>query len=261
MAKVWDISADPDAAIDAAAAAVAQGRCIVLPTDTVYGIGADATDAAAVQGLLDAKERGRDMPPPVLIAEVGMLRALTDEVAPAMLALADAFWPGALTLVVTAHPHLRMDLGERGASIAVRVPDHDFTRDLLRATGPLAVSSANVSGQPAATTLAEAEAQLGERVEVYLDGGPTAGGIPSTIVDLTGEPRILREGLISRSALAAVVPELAEPAELAESEPAEAAPEPALDPEADPSEPLPGLVETEDGELIVAPAAEGTGEA
>lgn len=208
MARVWDIGADPDAAIDAAAAAVADGRCIVLPTDTVYGIGADATSANAVRRLLEAKERGRDMPPPVMIAEVGMLRALTDEVGPEITALADAFWPGALTLVVRAHPHLRMDLGDRGDTIAVRVPDHDFTRDLLRATGPLAVSSANVSGRPAATTVAEAVEQLGKRVKVYLDGGPAGAGVPSTIVDLTGTPRILREGRITWAELAAVLPGL-----------------------------------------------------
>lgn len=262
MARVWDISADPDAAIDAAAAAVAEGLCVVLPTDTVYGIGADATNAAAVQGLLDAKERGRDMPPPVLIAEVGMLRALTDQVSPAVLALAEAFWPGALTLVVTAHPHLRMDLGDRGATIAVRVPDHDFTRDLLRATGPLAVSSANVSGRPAATTAAEAKDQLGKRVKVYLDGGPTAGGVPSTIVDLSGEPRILREGAIPRADLAALVPELAEPQEPT------AAPDPSPEtPEtvAATPDPLVELVETADGELVSPgeqeSGTEGPGEA
>jgi tRNA threonylcarbamoyl adenosine modification protein (Sua5/YciO/YrdC/YwlC family) len=218
MAKVWDISAGPEAAIDAAAAAVADGLCIVLPTDTVYGIGADATSAHAVQGLLDAKERGRDMPPPVLIAEVSMLRALTDEVSPEMLALAEAFWPGALTLVVRSHPHLRMDLGDRGETIAVRVPDHDFTRDLLRATGPLAVSSANVSGEPAATTIEDAKRQLGKRVKVYLDGGPASDAVPSTIVDLTGTPRILREGRISREELAPLLPDL-EPEPLVEPPP------------------------------------------
>lgn len=211
MAKVWDVSAEPEAAIDAAAAAVAEGECIVLPTDTVYGIGADAFSATAVQRLLDAKQRGRDMPPPVLIAEVAMLRALTDEVTDDLLGLAEAFWPGALTVVVNAQPNLRMDLGDHGSTIAVRVPDHDFTRDLLRATGPLAVSSANVSGEPAATTAAEAERQLGKTVKVYLDAGPAGEPIPSTIVDLTGPPRILREGRISREAIAAVVPALAEP--------------------------------------------------
>lgn len=210
MARVWDISSDPGAAIEAAVSAILDSDCIVLPTDTIYGIGADASSAAAVQRLLDAKKRGRDMPPPVLIAEVAMLRALTEEVGEEVLALAEAFWPGALTMVVTAHPHLNMDLGERGRTIAVRVPDHEFTRELLRSTGPLAVSSANVSGQPAATTVAAAKQQLGKRVRVYLDGGPAAGGAPSTIVDLTGEPRILREGRISREELAAVVPAFGE---------------------------------------------------
>ncbi|HQZ00398.1 MAG TPA: L-threonylcarbamoyladenylate synthase [Propionicimonas sp.] len=208
MAKVWDITADPEGAIEAAVTAVNAGSCIVLPTDTVYGIGADAFSAHAVQGLLDAKERGRDMPPPVLIADASALRSLTEEVTQEMLALADAFWPGALTLVVTAQANLRMDLGDRGQTIAVRVPDHDFTRDLLRATGPLAVSSANVSGQPTATTIVEAQDQLGRRVSVYLDGGPATAAVPSTIVDLTGVPRILREGKLSRAELAAVVPVL-----------------------------------------------------
>lgn len=212
MARVWNIATDRNAAIDAAVSAVMDGDCIVLPTDTVYGIGADAASGHAVQGLLNAKERGRDMPPPVLIAEVSMLRALSEEVTDDVLALAEAFWPGALTLVVNAHPHLKMDLGDRGDTIAVRVPDHDFTRELLRATGPLAVSSANVSGQPAATTIEEAERQLGRRVRVYLDGGPAGEGEPSTIVDLSsGTPTILRQGRISRAALAVVLPALAEP--------------------------------------------------
>ncbi|MGC3993261.1 MAG: L-threonylcarbamoyladenylate synthase [Propionicimonas sp.] len=251
MAKVWDISVDPEAAIDAAADAVAEGLCIVLPTDTVYGIGADATNARAVQGLLDAKERGRDMPPPVLVAEVGMLRALTDEVTPAMLTLAEAFWPGALTMVVKAHPHLRMDLGDRGETIAVRVPDHEFTRDLLRATGALAVSSANVSGQPAATTAQEAREQLGKRVKVYLDGGPASGGVPSTIVDLTGTPRILRDGKITREEIAALLPDL-EPEP--EPEPESVAPEvAAVEPEPAADE-LPDL--PDDSELSPPPEAE-----
>lgn len=208
MARTWDVDSDPETAIAKAVAAINDGKCIVLPTDTVYGIGADAFSAAAVQGLLDAKERGRDMPPPVLIADASALRSLADEVSEEMLALAAAFWPGALTMVVTAQPSLRMDLGDRGQTLAVRVPDHDFTRELLRATGPLAVSSANVSGQPAATTIAEAQAQLGDRVKVYLDGGPASEPVPSTIVDLTGTPRILRAGRITAAELATVVPSL-----------------------------------------------------
>ncbi len=251
MARVWDIATEADAAIDAAVTAVMDGACIVLPTDTVYGIGADAASGHAVQGLLDAKERGRDMPPPVLIAEVAMLRALSEEVTEDMLSLAEAFWPGALTIVVNAHEHLKMDLGDRGATIAVRVPDHDFTRELLRATGPLAVSSANVSGQPAATTIEEAQSQLGSRVRVYLDGGPAGQGEPSTIVDLSsGTPIILRQGRISRAALAAILPALAEPG----SEPgAETLPESgqgaASDPEPDTEPDMPDLPDLPDNVL------------
>ncbi len=204
----FDCATQADQALAAAEDAIAAGACIVLPTDTVYGIGANAFDAAAVQGLLDAKQRGRDMPPPVLIAEPSMLRSLATGLTADGLALAKAFWPGALTVVVTAHPDLRLDLGDRGDTIAVRVPDHAFTRALLRHTGPLAVSSANVSGRPAAETIDEAVEQLGESVVVYLDAGPAAGPVPSTIVDLTGEPRILREGQLTREQLTQAVPGL-----------------------------------------------------
>lgn len=211
MSKVFDVLTDPAAGIDAALAAVREGECIVLPTDTVYGIGADALSADAVQGLLNAKQRGRDMPPPVLIAEPAMVRSLASAVSEDAYALADAFWPGALTLILASHPTLRMDLGDRGDTIAVRIPDLAFTRELLRATGPLAVSSANVSGQPSATSITGARKQLGTSVAVYLNGGRSAGPIPSTIVDVSGsEPRVLREGRITRAELAAVVPALAE---------------------------------------------------
>lgn len=211
MSTVIDVLADPRAGIDEALAAIAAGECIVLPTDTVYGIGADALSTEAVQGLLNAKQRGRDLPPPVLIAEPAMLRSLAATVSPEALALAEAFWPGALTLVVPSQPNLRMDLGDRGDTIAVRIPDHEFTRELLRATGPLAVSSANTHGNPAATSVAEARDQLGESVAVYLDAGPGSSPVPSTIVDLSGEsPRILREGRLTRAQLADVVPALAD---------------------------------------------------
>lgn len=211
MSTVVDVRTDPAAGIDRALAAVQAGECIVLPTDTVYGIGADALNAAAVQGLLEAKQRGRDMPPPVLIAESAMLRSLAASVSDDAQALAEAFWPGALTLVVASHPTLRMDLGDRGETIAVRIPDHAFTRELLRATGPLAVSSANVSGQPAATSISGARKQLKSSVAVYINAGRSSGPVPSTIVDLSGAaPRILREGRITRAELGAVVKALAE---------------------------------------------------
>ena len=202
---------DPEKAITAAKAAIDRGACVVLPTDTVYGIGADATSAHAVSGLLAAKNRGRDMPPPVLVSDAVMVRSLASSLPPAAIALGEALWPGALTLIVTAHPSLRMDLGDRFGTIAVRVPDHEFTRELLRATGPLAVSSANVSGQPAAATIEEAEAQLGTSVALYLDDGPAGDAAPSTIVDVTGErPQILRAGRIPRERIAEIAGELAD---------------------------------------------------
>ncbi|GAA2179526.1 hypothetical protein GCM10009785_06500 [Brooklawnia cerclae] len=206
----FDLSQDREAAFDAAARAIGQGRCIVLPTDTVYGIGADPFDPDAVQGLLNAKQRGRDMPPPVLIAEPAMLRALVDSVPDSAERLVSAFWPGALTLICKAQSELRMDLGTTHGTIAVRVPDDRNARDLLRHTGPLAVSSANISGRPPATTVDDASAMLGEAVAVYLDGGPTPGAVASTIIDFTGTAtgRIVRAGVIPFEELAEVAPGL-----------------------------------------------------
>ena len=207
--RVYDAVADPEAAHEAACAAVRAGQLIVLPTDTVYGVGADAFDRTAVQRLLDAKRRGRDMPPPVLVAEVAMVRSLAAGVDDEVLALGRAFWPGALTLILPAHPSLRIDLGDRGETIAVRVPDHDFTRELLRRTGPLAVSSANLSGNDAALTAASAVEQLGDSVAVYLDAGPMSGPVPSTILDLSGRaPRLLRTGRLTASDINEVAPGL-----------------------------------------------------
>ncbi len=207
--RVIDVTADPEGAIAAAKAVVDAGECLVLPTDTVYGIGAAATSPEAVQRLLDAKKRGRDMPPPVLVSDVEMVHALASDVPSAAVELGRRLWPGALTLILRAHANLRMDLGDREGTIAVRVPDHDFTRELLRATGPLAVSSANINGQPAAATVRQAQEQLWESVLLYLDGGAAGDPIPSTIVDFTGAaPRVVRQGRIPRDTIASVVPSL-----------------------------------------------------
>ncbi|HET9778917.1 MAG TPA: L-threonylcarbamoyladenylate synthase [Propionibacteriaceae bacterium] len=188
-------------AYEAAREAITDGECIVLPTDTVYGIGVDAFSAEAVQRLLDAKKRGRDMPPPVLIAEPVLFRTLAVDVPATAQALVDKHWPGALTVICRIQPSLQMDLGDTEGTIALRVPDHELARDILRQTGPMAVSSANISGQPAALTCDEAIEQLGDAVSVYLDGGPLggAGGAPSTIVDFSrGEDgEVLRRGGIS----------------------------------------------------------------
>ena len=184
-------------ALDEAVNALARGGLVVLPTDTVYGVGADAFTPAAVQALLDAKGRGRQMPPPVLMPDVRTLDGLARDVPEAARALAEAFWPGALTIIVHAQPSLAWDLGETHGTVALRVPDHPLALALLRRTGPLAVSSANLTGQPSAVTAQEAAEQLGESVPVFLDGGPTPGPVPSTIVDATGDRlRVVRLGSI-----------------------------------------------------------------
>ena len=198
------------ASVADAAAVLADGGLVVLPTDTVYGIAADAFDADAVAALLAAKGRGRAMPPPVLVASVAMLDVLGVDISEAARALAQAFWPGALTLVVNAQPSLQWDLGETAGTVALRMPDEATAIALLESTGPLAVSSANRTGMPAATSVGEAKGQLGARVARYLDGGPSKGGQASTIVDATSATlTILREGAISREELAAIVPHLA----------------------------------------------------
>ena len=187
--------------------ALRRGELVVLPTDTVYGIAAEAFDPVAVDGLLKAKGRGRDMPPPVLVGTVRAAMALVMDLADTGKDLIDEFWPGGLTLVCRASPTLVWDLGETKGTVAVRMPLHSVALDLLKKTGPLAVSSANVSGQPPATTVDEAMAQLGDSVSVYLDAGPGPGDVPSTIVDLTGSvPRLLRRGVIPVERLQEVVP-------------------------------------------------------
>jgi L-threonylcarbamoyladenylate synthase len=185
-----------------AVSAVRRGELIVLPTDTVYGIGADAFTPAAVNALLSAKGRGRDMPSPVLVGSVRAAQALVEDFGTYGQDLVDEFWPGALTLVCRANSTLAWDLGDAKGTVAVRMPLHQLALELLKETGPLAVSSANRSGAPPARAAADAEAQLGESVEVYLDDGPSGEAAPSSIVDLTGAvPRLLRAGAISEERL------------------------------------------------------------
>jgi L-threonylcarbamoyladenylate synthase len=211
VSERFDFTGDELApAYRAAVDAIEAGDLVVLPTDTVYGIAADAFKADAVQRLLDAKGRGRDMPPPVLISVVESLDALATDVPEDGRKLCQEFWPGPLTVICHAQTSLMWDLGETQGTVALRVPDHENTRELLSRTGPLAVSSANKSGQPAALDVYDAEEQLGESVAVYLDGGEVTGGQPSTIVDLTGDtPRVVRVGALSLEQLRAVVPEVA----------------------------------------------------
>jgi L-threonylcarbamoyladenylate synthase len=202
-------TADPterEAGIANAALAVQRGQLVVLPTDTVYGVGADAFSPAAVQRLLEAKGRGRDMPPPVLVSAPTTLDALAVGVPAYARALVEQLWPGPLTVVCRQQPSLQWDLGETRGTVAVRMPDHEVALELLARTGPLAVSSANKSGMPAATDADAAEDMLGDSVEVLLDGGVSPGGEASTIVDVTGETgRVLRLGAIPLARLNEVV--------------------------------------------------------
>jgi tRNA threonylcarbamoyl adenosine modification protein (Sua5/YciO/YrdC/YwlC family) len=186
------------AGLAAAAGAVRAGQLVVLPTDTVYGLGCDAFSSMAVQGLLDAKGRGRDMPVPVLVGSWSTVDGLVLGVPPEARRLIEAFWPGGLSIVLRHAPSLAWDLGDTRGTVMLRMPLHPVALELLRDVGPMAVSSANRSGQPPATTADQARDQLGERVPVLLDGGPAGAAVPSTVVDLTADdPVVLREGAVS----------------------------------------------------------------
>jgi L-threonylcarbamoyladenylate synthase len=211
MTTVYDCSIESELleGLRAARGAIGRGELVVIPTDTVYGLAADAFRPAAVQRLLDAKERGRDAPPPVLIPGIPTLNALAESVPEVVERLVKEFWPGGLTIIVEARESLAWDLGETRGTVALRMPNNRHTLHLLADTGPLAVSSANISGMPAATTAQEALAMLGDRVTVYLDAGTVGDDVlgaavdpGSTIVDATslhlpeGKLRIVRHGVI-----------------------------------------------------------------
>ncbi|GAB3954828.1 L-threonylcarbamoyladenylate synthase [Streptomyces sparsus] len=213
MARRYDCSeaTDRQTGLREAASAVRRGELVVLPTDTVYGIGADAFSPEAVNDLLAAKGRGRGMPSPVLVGTPNTLHGIVTGFSESAWELVDAFWPGALTLVARQQPSLTWDLGETGDTVAVRMPLHPVAIELLTEVGPMAVSSANLTGQPAPQTCDSAQGMLGDSVAVYLDGGPTPDTVPSSIVDVTGEvPVLLRAGAISAEELRKVVPDLRE---------------------------------------------------
>jgi L-threonylcarbamoyladenylate synthase len=195
-----------ESGLAAATTAIRAGELVVLPTDTVYGLAADAFDQAAVRRLLDAKGRGRDMPPPVLVGSVATLDALCSAVPAWARVLVEHYWPGPLTIVVREQTSLQWDLGETRGTVAVRMPHDPVALELLGRTGPLAVSSANTTGQPAATDADRAAEMLGDSVAVVLDGGPTVDDRPSTIVDCTaGRPRVLRVGAVPVAELRSVL--------------------------------------------------------
>ena len=210
MSPVIDCSTDEGLArgIAAAAEAVRRGEVVVLPTDTVYGVGVDAFAPDAVAAVLSAKGRGREMPLPVLVPNPETVDGLAADVPAYARNLIGAFWPGPLTLVLHAQSSLMWDLGETNGTVALRMPQNDTALQLLSEVGPMAVTSANVSGQPPATTVLEAASQLGSAVSVYLEAGPSAGGLASTILDCThAVPVILRAGAVSAGALQEVLGE------------------------------------------------------
>src|SRR5579875_3414659 len=208
MSELFDCRAPGERSrgITAAVNAVRSGRLVVMPTDTVYGIGADAFDSAAVAAVLAAKGRGRDMPVGVLVGSWQTIDGLAITVPEAARLLIRAFWPGALSMVIQQAPSLQWDLGDARGTVMLRMPLHPVAIELLRQVGPMAVSSANISGQPPAVDIDSARRQLGDLVEVYLDAGPSAEQTASTIVDLTGlSPRILRSGPVSAEAIGRVL--------------------------------------------------------
>jgi len=195
--------------IAAAIEAVQRGDLIVMPTDTVYGIGADAFKDWAITSLQNAKGRGRDRPPPVLVGSRHTLDGLVYSLSTEARDLVEAFWPGALTIVVEHASSLQWDLGDTGGTVAVWMPLHPVALEVLRETGPMAVSSANKHGQDPAITAADAREQLGYAVSVYLEAGECPDPVASTIVNLTGDrPKILRAGAIPIEKLRDVVPDI-----------------------------------------------------
>lgn len=222
MERIYDCSLDTDLLTGMRLAKVSLGRkeLVVLPTDTVYGLAADAFSHEGVKKLLDAKGRGRQSPPPVLIGNAAALEGLAQDVPQMAHKLAETFWPGALTMILKAQPSLTWDLGETKGTVALRMPDHKIALALLQETGPLAVSSANLTEEPAATTCQQAEKYLGSKVKIYLDGGASPKGEASTIIDMTdlvdtlsdkgeiettGKVKIVRRGALSEKKLATVL--------------------------------------------------------
>ena len=224
--RIYDCSLDTDLLTGMRLAKVSLGRSelVVLPTDTVYGIGCDAFSAKGVGALLAAKGRGPQSPPPVLIPNLATLNALAEDIPDVATRLAKTFWPGALTMILRAQPSLTWDLGETKGTVALRMPDHKIALALLEEVGPMAVSSANLTGEPAATTCQQAEGYLGASVQVYLDGGNSPKGEASTILDLTdvsdryvdgklettGKIRLVRAGALSADKIRTIAGDLLE---------------------------------------------------
>ncbi|TMK54777.1 MAG: threonylcarbamoyl-AMP synthase [Actinobacteria bacterium] len=202
VSEILSLATERDEALARARDALRAGELVVVPTDTVYGVAADPFAPGATAKIFTLKNRARSLPLPVLISRPRQAWALCDSVPPGAAELAGAFWPGALTIVMPQTPDLDWDLGENVGTIALRMPDHADTLELIEMTGPLAVTSANLSGEPTAPEVEQVRARLGEDVAIYLDGGPSKAAEGSTIVDLARRrPAIVREGPIARDAI------------------------------------------------------------
>lgn len=191
-------------ALPSALEVLKSGGLVAFPTDTVYGVGALAFDRMAVESIYTAKDRPVEKAIPILIGDVDDLAKVAISIPEIALKLAAHFWPGPLTLVIPKNPELS-DIVSAGPTVGVRMPDHLFARSLLRTAGPMAVTSANLSGQPSPTTAGDVFSQLGKRITLIIDGGITPGGVPSTVVDCTsGEPQIIRSGPIPKREILAI---------------------------------------------------------
>lgn len=178
-----------------AAEVLLDGGIVGFPTDTVYGIGVRAENATAVTKLFDAKRRSREIALPVLVGSVEVAHQLA-RFTPAAERLATRYWPGPLTIVLSRRAGFEADLGGNPESIGLRIPDEQIVRDLAERCGPLAVTSANLSGDPEALTAEQAWQSLRESVDLYLSGSSSSAGHPSTVVDARADLRILRQGLL-----------------------------------------------------------------
>jgi L-threonylcarbamoyladenylate synthase len=193
------------AAVQAARRIIAAGGVIAFPTDTVYGIGCSAVRPHAIRSLYLIKQRDTSKGIPILIADLQDLEQIAGKISPAAVRLAEAFWPGPLTMVLPAHPDLPAEISPT-PTVGVRIPDDPHTRQLLQETGPLAATSANLSGEESATSADQVRRKIGTRLDLILDGGPSPVGVASTVINLTsGQPELLREGPISLQQIQALL--------------------------------------------------------
>ncbi len=196
--SVVDASGDPppDPAIELAAQALAAGQVVAIPTDTVYGLAADAFHTGGADRIFQLKVRPRDVDLPLLVADLEQARGLVEDFTPSAEALVERFWPGALTVILPRAAGMEADLGSDEFTVGLRCPDHPVPKTLCRQAGPLATTSANRHGEAELTSAREVSEAFGDALAVVLDAGPCRGG-PSTVVDCTGsEPKCLREGRI-----------------------------------------------------------------